>query len=204
MPEASEATIRVPGAFGPQARHRSGRYPYVALLPNSLSFRMVATITVADPTEIPSDFTGRVRVERQHGLASVLWLDGGQLDDPAADIAALTSYRSTGAVKQERHYRFGRLHDPEPGVPAVRGFFADGAVKYEEHFRYGWRHDAGGRPAIRKWRADGSLRTVRHYLDDLRVDRDAPDTPFMRRHRRGAAEPMRSLVDSSPTSRTKQ
>ena len=173
----------------------------MALLPNSLSFRMVSTITVADPAEIPTGFTGRVRVEGSDGLDSVLWLDRGQLDDPAGDVAAFTRYRSTGAVKQERHYRLGRLHDPEPGVPAVRGYFADGTLKYAEHFRYGWRHDAGDRPAIRKWRADGSLRTSRHYLDDLRVD--AGPTP-RRVHRRGGGDPSRSVVDASPGSRTKQ
>lgn len=143
----------------------------MALLPNSLSFRMVTTITVADPAGVPDDFTGRVRVESDGGLDSVLWFERGQLDDPAADVPAFTRYRSTGVVKQVRHYRFGRLHDPEPGVPAVRGFFADGGLKYAEHFRYGWRHDAGDVPAIRKWRADGTLRTSRRYMDDLRVDR---------------------------------
>lgn len=173
----------------------------MALLPNSLSFRMVTTITVADPVEIPDGYTGRVRLEHRLWLDSLLWFDSGQLDDPAADVPAVTRYRSTGAVKQERHYRLGRLHDPEPGVPAVRGYFADGGIKYEEHFRYGWRHDAGDRPAIRKWRADGTVRTVRHYLDDLRVDRNPGNR---RAHRRGGADPSRSAVDASPTSLTKQ
>ena len=144
----------------------------MALLPNSLSFRMVSTISVADHADIPDGYTGRVRIESGGHLDSVLWLDRGQFDVPATDVPAVTRYRPTGMVKQERHYRLGRLHDPEPGVPAVRGYFADGALRYAEHFRYGWRHDAGDRPAIRKWRADGSLRTVRHYLDDFRVDRD--------------------------------
>lgn len=143
----------------------------MALLPNSLSFRMVTTISVTDPADVPDGFSGRVRVETAAGLDSVLWLDRGQLDDPATDIPAVTRYRPSGATKQVRHYRLGRLHDPEPGVPAVRGYFADGALKYAEHFRYGWRHDSGDVPAIRKWRADGTLRTVRHYVDDLRVDR---------------------------------
>lgn len=171
----------------------------MALLPNSLSFRMVSTITVADPDEIPDDFTGRVRVEDDGHLDRVLWLDSGQLDDPVSDVPALTRYRADGAVKQERHYRLGRLHDPEPGVPAVRGYFADGAIKYEEHFRYGWRHDAGDVPAIRKWRADGTLRTVRHYVDDLRVDADG-----RRPQRSGGGVPRRSVVDASPGRRTKQ
>lgn len=142
----------------------------MARLPNSLSFRMVTTITVAADDEIPNDFTGRVRVQHGEVLDCVLWLDGGQLDDPAHDVPAFTRYRPGGAVKQERHYRLGRLHDPEPGVPAVRGYFANGNRKYEEHFRYGWRNDAGRRPAIRKWRADGSVRAVRHFIDDQRVD----------------------------------
>ena len=143
----------------------------MALLPNSLSFRMVTTITVTDADQVPDGYSGRVRIETAAGLDSVLWLDRGQLDDPATDVPAVTRYRSTGGVKQVRHYRLGRLHDPEPGVPAVRGYFADGTLRYAEHFRYGWRHDAGDVPAIRKWRADGTLRTARHYVDDLRVDR---------------------------------
>lgn len=152
-------------------------------MPNSLSFRMVSTITVVDLADIPDGYTGRVRIESGTALDSVLWFDRGQLDDPATDIPAVTRYRSTGMVKQERHYRLGRLHDPQTGVPAVRGYFANGAIKYEEHFRYGWRHDAGDRPAIRKWRADGSLRTARHYLDDLRVDLDPVDHRAHRRPR---------------------
>lgn len=140
-------------------------------MPNSLSFRMVSTITVADADDIPAGYTGRVRIVTRHGLDSVLWLDRGQLDDPATDVPALTRYRQSGAVKQERHYRLGRLHDPEPGVPAVRGYFADGRMKYAEHFRYGWRQDADDQPAIRKWRADGSVRSERHYVDDVRIDR---------------------------------
>ena len=147
------------------------RYPTVALMPNSLSFRMVSTISVAGHADIPDGYTGRVRVETAAGLDSVLWLDRGQLDDPATDIPAVTRFRLSGMPKQERHYRLGRLHDPEPGVPAVRGYFSDGTLRYAEHFRYGWRHDAGDVPAIRKWRSDGTLRTSRHYLDDLRVDR---------------------------------
>lgn len=168
----------------------------MARLPNSLSFRMVATITVDDPSAIPPAFTGRVSVHGPAGLDSVLWLDRGQLDDPASDVPALTRFRSTGVVKQERHYRLGRLHDPEPGVAAVRGYFSDGALKYAEHFRYGWRHDAGDQPAIRKWRADGSLRASRRYLDDVRIDRRAQIS--------GVGSPIRSLVDASPGSRTKQ
>lgn len=173
----------------------------MALLPNSLSFRMVSSISVANPAEIPAGYTGRVRVEHGDVLDSVLWLDRGQLDDPATDVPAVTRFRSSGEVKQERHYRLGRLHDPEPGVPAVRGYFADGSIRYEEHFRYGWRHDAGDRPAIRKWRADGSVRTVRHYVDDLRVDNGRAVRPVQRN---GGAEPSRSDVASSPGSRTKQ
>lgn len=180
---------------------RIGDNRYVARLPNSLSFRMVSTLTVADTREIPPGYTGRVSVNGPNGLDSVLWLDRGQLDDPATDVPAFSRYRSTGVVKQERHYRLGRLHDPEPGVPAVRGYFSDGSLKYAEHFRYGWRQDSGDQPAIRKWRADGTLRTVRHYIDDVRID---PDRPRTGAQRTGVASPSRSLVDSSPSSRTKQ
>lgn len=139
-------------------------------LPNSLSFRLISTVDVRSEGQIPRNFSGRVQVVGADGVDEVMWLDGGVLDDPAADVPAFTRYRPDGAVKQERHYRLGRLHDPEPGRPAVRGFFADGSLKYAEHFRYGWRHDHGDTPAIRKWRADGSLRTVRHYVDNQRVE----------------------------------
>lgn len=167
---------------------------------------MVATLAVEDAAAIPPAFTGRVSVHGPAGLDSVLWLDRGQLDDPAGDVPALTRFRATGAVKQERHYRLGRLHDPEPGVPAVRGYFADGSLKYAEHFRYGWRHDAGEKPAIRKWRADGTLRSARRYLDDVRIDgrlarRPHPDG---RLQIKGVGSPIRELVDASPSSRTKQ
>lgn len=168
---------------------------------------MVSTVTVDDVAAIPEGYTGRVAVQGPAGLDSVLWLDRGQLDDPATDVPALTRYRSTGTVKQERHYRLGRLHDPEPGVPAVRGYFPDGTLKYAEHFRYGWRHDSGDQPAIRKWRADGSLRSARHYIDDVRVDPNGTRQPPARRRVGqidGAGSPIRSSVDPSPTSRTKQ
>lgn len=141
----------------------------MARFPNSMSFRMVSTITVTEPERVPVEFSGRARIQRGSVAECVLWFDRGLLDDPSIDVPAFTRFRPDGSIKQLRHYRLGRLHDPEPGVPAVRGFFADGQTKYEEHFRYGWRHDALGRPAIRKWRADGTLRSTRHYVDDLRV-----------------------------------
>lgn len=162
---------------------------------------MVTTISVDDEREIPPGFTGRVQVQGEHGLDSVLWLDRGQLDDPAGDVPALTRYRSNGVVKQERHYRLGRLHDPGPGVAAVRGYFADGALKYEEHFRYGWRNDVDERPAIRKWRADGTLRSVRHYVDNRRVERPATARAPQRS---GGGSPIRASVDVSPGNLTKQ
>lgn len=149
----------------------------MARLPNSLSFRLVSTLTVADTAEIPPNFTGRVLVETPTGSDSVLWLDRGQLDDPAPDVPAVTRYRPSGAVKQVRHYRSGRLHDPDPGTAAVRGYFSNGSPKYAEHFRYGWRQDHDGIPAIRKWRVDGSLRLARRYVDNMRVDDVRPERP---------------------------
>jgi len=137
--------------------------------PNSLSFRLIATVDVHSERDIPRSFTGRVQVFGDEGVDTVIWLDRGSLDDPAPEVPAFTKYRAGGMVKQERHYRLGRLHDPIPGHPAVRGFFSDGSLRYAEHFRYGWRQDHGKTPAIRKWRADGSLRTERHYIDDQRV-----------------------------------
>ena len=139
-------------------------------LPNSLSFRMVTTLTVNHEHQIPNGFSGRVRIVDGTRTLAVHWYDHGQLHDPAHDVPAVTIHRADGAVKQVRHYHRGRLHDPEPGVAAVRGYFSTGALKYAEHYRHGWRTDDGETPAIRKWRADGSLRTVRHYRDNVRHD----------------------------------
>lgn len=139
-------------------------------LPNSMSFRKVITVNVDDESAVPNGFTGRVKIGDATSPSAVHWYEHGELHDPSHDVPAVTSYRTTGRVKQVRHYHHGRLHDPAPGVPAVRGFFVDGSVKYAEHYRYGWRSDVGDTPAIRKWRADGSLRTVRHYRDNVRID----------------------------------
>lgn len=140
------------------------------LLPNSLSFRMITTLETTPDTPVPPRFSGRVRASWQGRLVSVSWYSSGELDDPNHRVAAYTSYRPSGRVKQERHYRSDRLHDPAPGRPAVVGYFDDGSVRYREHFRYGRRHDAEAVPAIRKWRADGSLKTEHHYYEGLRIE----------------------------------
>lgn len=153
-------------------------------LPNSLSFRIVTTLTVDDERQIPQGYTGRVRVRGALGPVSELWLADGVLDDPADDVPAFTRLRADGSVKQRRHYRAGRLHDPAHGVPAVTGYHPDGSLRYAEHFRYGWRNDVGEVPAIRKWRADGTLRSVRHYRDNVRLDR-----PVEEHHTRSVRHP---------------
>ncbi|MEO6653812.1 MAG: hypothetical protein ABIP17_14280 [Ilumatobacteraceae bacterium] len=140
------------------------------LLPNSMSFRFIATIDVREGERVPLCFTGRVRVAEAGRLTEVRWLSNGELDDPEPRIPALTRFGANGRTKQIRHYRQGRLHDPAPGVPAVVGSFADGSVKYHELYRYGRRHDAGERAAITKWRADGSVRTEHHYYEGLRIE----------------------------------
>lgn len=141
------------------------------LLPNSLSFRFVATIQRRPGASIPLGFTGRVRFVDEGRLDEVAWFVDGQLDDPSPQSPAVLRYRPNGATKQVRHYRLGRLHDPMPGSPAVVGSFADGSVKYREHYRYGRRHDSGDIPAITKWRNDGSVRTRHHYYEGIRIER---------------------------------
>lgn len=134
------------------------------LLPNALSFRVVNSIDVAAPAEVPVRFTGRVRLFVDGTLVSVSWLTAGVLHDPARLVAAETRYRADGQIKWERHYQHGLLHDPTPGHPAVRGFHANGARNYEEHYQQGVRHDGpNGTPAITKWRTDGTVRRKLHY-----------------------------------------
>ena len=133
------------------------------LLPNSLSFRVIATIDVESEAEIPAGFSGRVRLRVDGVLIYVAWYIDGLLDDPARRTPAYTRHRYDGRVKYEMHYRRGMLHDPEPDHPAVRGYFPNGGVHYEERYRNGLRHDGpDGTPAIRKWRPDGTLRRELH------------------------------------------
>jgi hypothetical protein len=146
----------------------------VDILPNSMSFRFVTTLSVEDDDDIPADFTGRVRKSTNGVLEYVAWFNRGELEDPGPRTPAYSRYRPDGAVKQVRHYRLGRLHDPAPGFPAVRGFYANGSRRYEEHFRYGRRHDVRGRPAIVKWRLDGSVRVELHYYEGLRIEMIGP------------------------------
>jgi hypothetical protein len=146
----------------------------VELLPNAVSFRVVTTIDVETDEQIPTGFTGRVRLSVGGRMESIAWYDRGVLEDPSLRTPAYVRVRRDGRIKQERHYRLGRLHDPEPGRPAVRGYFANGSLRYEEHYRYGRRHDSNGTPAIVKWREDGSVRGVRRYFEGHRVDGPAP------------------------------
>lgn len=139
-------------------------------MPNSMSFRLVTTLTVRSKSEVPDGFTGRVVTTIDGVVQTVSWLTRGELEDPAPRTPAYQVLRGNGKVKQVRHYRAGRLHDPAPGVAAVQGFYPDGSRKYEEHFRYGNRHDHAERPAIRKWRSDGALRSERHYYEGLRIE----------------------------------
>ena len=76
-------------------------------MPNSLSFRMVASITVSDPREIPPSFTGRVAVEGTYGLDTVLWLDGGH--NPSAGAMLSAHFGGT-----ELHLILGMLDNKDP------------------------------------------------------------------------------------------
>ena len=139
------------------------------LLPNSLSFRVVNTIDVADDAEIPPGFTGRVRRTFASEQRYVAWYTEGCLDDPTRSQPAYRVHRASGRVKYEMHYRNGMLDDADARTPAVRGFFASGGVHYEERYRNGRRHDGPkGEAAVRKWRADGTLRHELRYHDGVR------------------------------------
>jgi antitoxin component YwqK of YwqJK toxin-antitoxin module len=135
-----------------------------------MSFRIVITIDIESETEIPTNFSGRVRKSTNGVLDYTAWYHNGKMEDPSSTSPAYVRYRRSGEAKQERHYRLGRLHDPSPEFPAVRGYFANGAVKYEERYRYGRRHDSRGTPALIKWRLDGTVRSQRHYWEGLQVD----------------------------------
>lgn len=140
------------------------------LLPNSMSFRVIATLDIADEEEIPAAFTGRVRRTFPSEQRYVAWYSAGHLDDPTKGYPAYRVHRADGRVKYEMHYIAGALQDPDPRTPAVRGFFASGGVHYEERYRGGRRHDGpNGEAAVRKWRADGTLRHELHYLDGVRI-----------------------------------
>lgn len=142
----------------------------VDMLPNSMSFRYVASIDVQSIEGIPEGFTGRVRVSNRGRLDTVAWFCNGRLDDPDSRTPAYIRYRHNGRPKQVRHYREGRLHNPSPNDPAVIGYYENGVVKYREHYRYGRRHDAGSEAAITKWRSDGSLRARHNYYEGMRIE----------------------------------
>ena len=140
------------------------------LLPNSMSFRVINTIDVMDDSQIPADFTGRVRRAFDSDQRYVAWYTDGRLDDPTRGYPAYRVHRAAGQVKYEMHYRLGVLHDPDPDTPAVRGYYANGGVHYEERYCDGRRHDgARGEPAVRKWRANGTLRHELHYHHGTRI-----------------------------------
>lgn len=140
------------------------------LLPNSMSFRVITTIDVTAETEIPADFTGRVRRSFDSEQRYVAWYANGYLDDPTRSHPAYRVHRANGRVKYEMHYRAGVLDDPDQRTPAVRGYYASGGMHYEERYTHGRRNDGpNGEAAVRKWRADGTLRHEIHYRNGLRA-----------------------------------
>jgi len=142
----------------------------VELLPNSMSFRVISTLDIDDESEIPADFTGRVRRSFNGFESYVAWFLNGRLDNPGRNHPAYRRFRATGQVKYEMFYERGQLHDPSDRDPAVRGYFANGMLHYEEHYRDGKRNDAAnGNPAVSKWRADGTLRHQLRFNNGRRV-----------------------------------
>jgi antitoxin component YwqK of YwqJK toxin-antitoxin module len=142
----------------------------IDLIPNSLTFRIVTTIDIADEAEMPAGFTGRVRRSAGDHIAYVAWYQDGLLHNPSRTHPAYRRFRPDGALKFEMFYTEGELHDPSSGVPAVRGYYADGTLHYSEHWKHGKRHDGSdGSPALSKYRADGTLRHQFRYRNGVRM-----------------------------------
>jgi hypothetical protein len=140
------------------------------LLPSSMSFRIITTLDIADESEIPAEFAGRVRRPFEDRSKYIAWYTDGLLNNPTRSYPAYRRFRSNGQVKYELHYTNGMLQDPGPSSPAVRGYFANGMIHYEERYEQGRRQDgADGAAAVRKWRADGTLRHELRYRDGQRL-----------------------------------
>lgn len=140
------------------------------LLPNSLSFRVITTLDVTDESQIPTGYTGRVRLSALDRLMYVAWYTDGQLHNPARTEPAFRRFRDNGQVRYEMFYDNGQLADPTPSRPAVRGYFANGALHYEERYDDGKRCDGPkGEAALRKFRQDGTLRHELRYRNGNRV-----------------------------------
>lgn len=136
----------------------------IDLIPNSMTFRIVTTLDLADGDDTPAGFTGRVRRHGAGRPVSVAWYHRGLLQNPGRQHPAFRSFRAAGQVKFEMYYTDGSLQDPNATTAAVRGFYAAGGLHYEERWFRGLRQDGlDGTAAIRKWRADGSLRHELHY-----------------------------------------
>ena len=100
----------------------------IDLIPNSMSFRLVATIDITAESQRPSDFTGRVKCRDADGVVVyVAWYVDGALHNPGRTHPAYRRFRPDGRLKYEMFYARGLLHDPTDAIPAVRGYFADGA-----------------------------------------------------------------------------
>jgi antitoxin component YwqK of YwqJK toxin-antitoxin module len=164
----------------------------IDLIPNSMSFRVVTTLEITDESQIPLDFTGRVKHHENGSVLYVAWYQDGQLHNPGKHHPAYRRFRSDGRLKYEMFYTHGLLHDPSDSVPAVRGFYADGKVHYEERYFGGKRHDGReGSAAIRKWRNDGALRHEIRYQHGKRLLENGATSsppPSPRRNPRPAAD----------------
>jgi hypothetical protein len=102
----------------------------VELLPNSMSFRVISTLDVNDESEIPADYSGRVRRSFNGSESYVAWFTNGHLDNPGRNHPAYRRFRADGQVKYEMFYEAGKLHDPSDRDAAVRGYFANGKMHY--------------------------------------------------------------------------
>ena len=150
----------------------------IDLIPNSMSFRVITTLELAEGDEVPVGFTGRVKLREHDAVVAVAWYADGQLHNPGKHHPAYRRFRSDGKLKYEMFYTHGLLHDPADRLPAVRGFYADGRVHYEERYFAGQRNDArDGSAAVRKWRHDGTVRHELRYAHGrrLREEAVAPD-----------------------------
>src|SRR3954452_2558470 len=139
------------------------------LLPNSMSFRVISTLDVLDESEIPPDFTGRVRRSFESGGSYVAWFTDGVLDNPDRNHPAYRRFRNDGQVKYEMFYERGQLQDPTDRDAAVRGYSASARLHYEEHYRDGKPFDAGNASrSVSKWRPDATLGPQLRYRNGRR------------------------------------
>ena len=78
-----------------------------------MSFRVISTLDVDDESEIPVDFSGRVRRSFNGAESYVAWFTEGVLDNPGRNHPAYRRFRADGQVKYEMYYEQGQAAGPD-------------------------------------------------------------------------------------------